>query len=111
MALPLLPENSIIVEFLKLETICNGLNFPKLTQLYTYVKNNWIYGKVWISRDFCHFRMLIRTNNEVEGAHFNMICQVPMQHKPFYSLVNNLHREAQYIQYKVLRLWNNENLI
>ena len=54
--------------------------------------------------------MQIRTNNEVEGAHFSMMCQVRMQHKPFYSLVNNLFREAEYIQYKVLRLWNNEKL-
>ena len=65
------------------------------------MKDNWIY---------CHFRMQIRTNNEVEGAHFSMMCQVRMQHKPFYSLVNNLFREAEYIQYKVLRLWNNEKL-
>ena len=70
MALPLLPENAIIVEFVKLETIYNGLNFPKLTQLCNYMKNNWIYVKAWTPCDYCHFRMQIRTNNGVEGATF-----------------------------------------
>ena len=33
-----------------------------------------------------------------------------MSSKLFYALITNLFWEAQYIQYKVLRLWKNENL-
>ena len=83
MVLPLLPEKDIVVEFLKLENVCTPLKVPKLKKVLKYFKNNWIYGKVWTPVDYCHFRILIRTNNEVEGSHFGMMCRVKVSKKPF----------------------------
>merc|ERR1711888_289454 len=108
MALPLLPEKDIPIEFAKLEVVSNKLKMPKLCKLVAYMKSNWIYGKMWNIKDFCHFRMKIRTNNDVEASHITIMSHARVNHMPFYLLVQQLFQEAEYIKFQVARVWNNE---
>ena len=54
--------------------------------------------------------MITRTNNEVEGNHYGLMCRLRKSNNPFYSLVQSLFREAEYIKYQILRLFKDEKL-
>jgi hypothetical protein len=65
MCLCYLPANKIQEVFEHLKE-----NAPKeLDQLFSYVGQNWIYGKRWSPESWSAFYVAIRTNNDAEGLH------------------------------------------
>ena len=110
MALPLLPEKDIVTEFGKLQVQTDNLKIEKLSKLVDYMKKNWINGKMWSIPDFCHYRMKIRTNNDVEASHVALMSHSRVGSVPFYLLVKQLYRESQYFKFNVVRMWQHESL-
>ena len=69
MGLPLLPENMIPGQYLRLRNICyeqTGKIGMYLQQFSDYFKNTWMKGN-WKCPDWCQFRKINRTNNICEG--------------------------------------------
>ena len=110
MALPLLPQADISIEFSKLELQVKNLKIDKLIKLTDYMKKNWIEGRMWSVPDFCQYRMKIRTNNDIEGSHNSLMATSRIGNVSFYNLVKQLYTNAQYAKYNVVRLWSNECL-
>ena len=71
MALPLLPHEHIVAAFDLLAARVTATT-PMLLELVAYMRSTWITGAVFTPRDWCVYRQVVRTNNDVEGWHYRL---------------------------------------
>lgn len=70
MALALLPQEHIPAVFQNLEQIHRPANTPvPICELFAYVRQTWIEGRLFKPKDWSVFGLETRTNNDCEGWH------------------------------------------
>lgn len=65
LALPLLPAEHIRPAFIDQQTKAEA--HEKLTELFNYIQETWVDGRVWKAEDWSVYGQAIRTNNDCEG--------------------------------------------
>ena len=111
MALPLLPVNMILGQFLRLRKICyeeKGTIGLYLTQFSDYFFSTWIKGN-WKPSDWCQFRKLNRTNNVSETNNSSLKRNVFYGDMSFYSVVTKLYSSAQNLGLDAVFSYNPRN--
>ena len=112
MALPLLPVNMILGQFLRLRKICyeeKGTIGLYLTQFSDYFFSTWIKGN-WKPSDWCQFRKLNRTNNVSETNNSSLKRNVFYGDMSFYSVVTKLYSSAQNLGLDAVFSYNPRNI-
>ena len=91
-ALPYLPRRHIRPAF---ETLKERSQLCEPTrELIDYVSETWLSNTVWSVGNWCAFRRLVRTNNDVEGWHRRINQRANKHNLSLYLLIPLLHREA-----------------
>ena len=108
LCLPLLPAEKIVAQFNRLELMCNASTHrnAEYKELAAYVRSTWIDGRLWTPVDWCQYRQLIRTNNDLEGYHNGLNQRIQRCNRPFYGLAKGLQKEADAAGLKIIDVHN-----
>ena len=96
-ALPFLPPQDMKAGLRCVKEKIKKNTDEKITNLLLYVEKTWFKSSVWKPEDFCVYRCIVRTNNDVEGYHRRL--SVRCGYKPkIYRLIKNLYQESQLVE-------------
>ena len=99
MALPYLPVDKIVTNFERLE---RDAATDALQDLVSYIRATWIDSRTWPPRDWCVYRVTIRTNNDLEGWHHGLNRRAGGKtHLPLYLLILHLEQEAKLVSTQI----------
>lgn len=94
-ALPYLPKRHIRPAF---ETLQERSQLCEPTrELTDYLSQTWLHNTVWSVGNWCAFRRLVRTNNDVEGWHRRINTSANKHNISIYLLIPLLHKEAMMV--------------
>ena len=68
LALPFLPARDIPRAFRKLQEKSADVS-DALTELFTYVEDQWLESSLWSPEEWSVYRRPVRTNNDTEGMY------------------------------------------
>ena len=92
--------------FFRLEDICNQSEVKGLSELAKYIKDTWIFGKLWTPSDWVQFREHNRTNNYAESYHSGLHKRVRQGNNPLFVLLRKLYAEAEGIAMSLTQFIN-----
>ena len=111
MALSLVPSSRIVEAFEYLQSLLNRMAVEdtvlqgKLQVLLNYVHNTWIDGPMFKHTDWCTYRLIVRTNNHLEGSHHRYNQRMGSSKPTFASLIEMLHEEAKTVKHIINQVY------
>ena len=112
MALALIPSSRINEAFDYLQSAVNIMAVGdhvlqgQLQELLQYLQSTWINGPVFKHKDWCQYKMLVRTNNHLEGTHSRYSKIQGSSTPTFATLVDLLKDEAAAVPYTIAEVYN-----
>ena len=112
MALALIPSSRINEAFDYLQSAVNRMAVGdhvlqgQLQELLQYLQSTWINGPVFKHKDWCQYKMLVRTNNHLEGTHSRYSKIQGSATPTFATLVDLLKDEAAAVPYTIAEVYN-----
>ena len=85
----------------------------KLFKLFNYLKSTWGVdgGKgMWVIGDWCVYRRIVRTNNDIEGNHFAMRGRAGRRKMKFYALAGFIEKEIKLARGRVREVRAGKNV-